>query len=79
MSAEVIINSFRVCGISVNPDGFEDDLIHSIKPGQVADSAAPLIAAEMAQLASLSEVDDSEDPFLSCDELEEDEATIEDD
>ena len=70
---------FRVCGISVNSYGSEDDLIHCIKPGQVPDSTAPFIAVEKSQLASLSEVDDSEDPFLSCDELKEDEATIEDD
>ena len=41
VSLEVFVNSFKVCGISVSPDGSEDYLIHCTKPGQVAECIAP--------------------------------------
>ena len=43
VSSDVICKSFRVCGISINPDGSEDGEIHSIKDGQIAAEAAPII------------------------------------
>ena len=47
------------------------NLIHCIKPGIIAESAAAAIAAETANLASIQNQDGDEDPFLDCDELEE--------
>ena len=45
MTTEVIKKSFKACGISVHLDGSEDNLIHCIKPGKIAESAAAAIAA----------------------------------
>ena len=36
VSAEVIIKSFKTCGISVNTDGSEDAQVHCLKPEGVA-------------------------------------------
>ena len=77
VTSEVIMNSFKACGIAVAVDGSEDHMIHCTKPGQVAHSAAPTIAAGTG--SALTTQDIGEDPFLSCDDLEEDEAVIEDD
>ena len=33
---DVVIKSFKACGISNNTDGSEDDMIHCLKPGEVA-------------------------------------------
>ena len=41
VSTELIIKSFKVCGISVAVDGTEDDQIHCLKPGGTASEAAP--------------------------------------
>ena len=51
------------------------NLILCTKPGQVAKSAAPVLADETAVL----DEEDCKDPFLPCDELEEDETVIDDD
>ena len=40
VATEVIINSFKLCGISVETDSMEDGLVHCIKPGRVAADAA---------------------------------------
>ena len=50
-----------------------------VKKKKIAKSAAAAIAAETANLASIQNKDGDEDPFLDCDELEEDETVIEDD
>ena len=79
VTTEVIKKSFKACGISVLLDGSEDNLIHCIKPGNIAESAAAAIASETANLACIQNQDGDEDPFLDCDEPEEDETVIEDD
>ena len=33
VTTEVIVNSFKLCGISSNTDGSEDGSIHCLKPG----------------------------------------------
>ena len=49
MPEDVVRKSFKVCGISVRPDGIEDSEIHCLKSGQVAD-AASLIVQQIAAL-----------------------------
>ena len=49
------MNSFRACGISMG--GSENDLIHCTKPGQVTESAAPVLPTEDR---------DCEDSFFRC-------------
>ena len=44
LKSDVIINSFKVCGVSLATDGSEDRLIHCQKPGEVAAEAASDIA-----------------------------------
>ena len=83
VTTDVVIKSFKACGISNNTDGSEDDMIHCLKPGEVAHSAAETIARETAQLNNPVEEDD-EDPFVGIDddfgvEMEEDETIIDDD
>ena len=81
---DVVIKSFKACGISNNTDGSEDDMIHCLKPGEVAHSTAETVARETAQLNN-PVVDDDEDPFMGIDdddfgvEVEEDETIIDDD
>ena len=52
------------------------NLIHCTKPGQVAESAAPVLAEETAKTYSVPDKEDRKDPFLSCDKLEENETTL---
>ena len=80
VSSEIIIRSFKNCGISVETDGSEGAQIHCIKPGQMAASAAADITTETAKLVAETNehtMDDDSDPFPS--DFEEDEAIIEDD
>ena len=57
----------------------EVSLIHCTKPGQVAESAAPVLAEETAKTYSVPDEENYKD-FLRCyDELEEDETAIDDD
>ena len=78
--ATEVINSFKVCGISVETDGTEDGLVHCIKPGGVAADAAAEILAETGTLIAGSNKDlDDSDPFASDEELEDDETCIDDD
>ena len=80
VATEVIINSFKVCGISVETDGTEDGLVHCIKPGGVAADATAEISAETAALIAGSNKDlDDSDTFASDEELEDDETCIDDD
>ena len=80
VTTEVIVNSFKVCGISSNTDGSEDGSIHCLKPGQVAHSASDAIATETIRLNSTTPSCSVEsDPFDEVDaEMEEDESVIED-
>ena len=41
---DVVIKSFKACGISNNTDGSEDNMIHCLKPGEVAHRAAETVA-----------------------------------
>ena len=56
----------------------EDHLVKCIQAGKVTENAAPAIASETEKMAAISTYSD-EDPFLDCDELEEDEAVIDHD
>ena len=84
VTTDVVIKSFKACGISNNTDGSEDDMIHCLKPGEVAHSAAETVAKETAQQNN-PVADDDEDPFMGIDdedfgvEMEEDETIIDDD
>ncbi len=55
-----------VCGISSNTDGSQDGQIHSLKPGQVAHSAADTIEKETARLNLATDVE-ADDPFADLD------------
>ena len=78
VTREVIVNSFKSCGISVETDGSEDGQIHCIKPGQVAADAAATIQSETARLSTPTEDESDSDPFLDLDELEDDETVVDD-
>ena len=84
VTTDVVIKSFTACGISNNTDGSEDDMIHCLKPGEVAHSAAETAARETAQLNN-PVADDNEDLFMGIDDddfgvkMEEDETIIDDD
>ena len=83
VKSDVIINSFKVCGISVATDGSEDGLIHCLKPGEVAAEAASDMARLTSALQNSEESDD--DPFSGLDsdedqeEIETNEILVEDD
>ena len=74
----MIINSFKVCSISVDTDGLEDSLIYCTKPGEVAADAAAEISAETATLLQDDKNILDVDPFVSDEEFEEDETVIDD-
>ena len=80
VSSEVIINSFRISGIALNPNGSEDEEICCLREGEVAVMAMEDIRR---QTAALSERDDDEDPFAGLtedeEELETNELVVEDD
>ena len=73
---EVVIKSFRVCGISVNTDGSEDGEIHCIKEGEIGAEASPIIAEKTASLFE-DWLEDDCDPFAESD-LEEDDEKLAD-
>lgn len=81
VTTEVVIHSFKACGISNNTNGDEDGMIHCLKPGETANSAADTIAQETAVLNNpVVRLAADEDPFLDIDTgSEEDEAIIDDD
>ena len=62
VTTEVIINSFKVCGISVD-DSSEHSLTHCIKPGAVAADATAEISTVTATLLDDNEDDLDTDPF----------------
>ena len=76
VTTDVIIKSFRVCGISVKTDGSEDGEIHNLKKGQITAEALPITAEKTASLLEAAEEDNS-DSFTECD-LEEDEDELAD-
>ncbi len=82
VTTEVIVNSFLVCGLSSNTYGSQDRQIHSLKPGQVAHSAADTIEKETARLNLATDVE-ADDPFADLDagvhDEEEDEECMIDD
>ena len=59
-------------------DGSEDQPIRYIQASEAAEKAAPVIASEMEQMAVTS-IPYDEDPFLDCDDLEENDAVTQDD
>ena len=69
--SEVIINSFQVSGIALNPNGSEDKGIRCLGEGEVAAAAKKNIRRQSAALAQRG---DDEDPFAG---LSEDEAELE--
>ena len=85
VTAEVVINSFKSCGITVKVDGSEDKEIDCIKDGGVAADTFEDISQKTAALFSCeAEIDDCEhDPFEDVaedeEELEDNELVIEDD
>ena len=74
VTSNVIRKSFRVCGISVNPDGSEEGEIHSIKDGEIAAEATTIIREKTASLLEATDDDDS-NPFGSDIEKDDDELT----
>ena len=80
VTSDVIRKSFRVCGISVNPDGSEDCDIHTIKEGEIAAAASPVIQEQTETLLAATE----DDPFYDSDvaededELADNEAAVDD-
>ena len=77
VTAEVVIKSFRVYGISVKTDGSEDGEIHCIKEGQAAAEVSHTIAEKAVSLFEDATEDDNCDPFSESD-LEEDEDELAD-
>ena len=85
VTTDVIVKSFRTCGITVNVDGSEDNEIHCLKAGEAAHAAASLISdatSKMLDLAGEVESDD-EDLFADIDseddeELENNEILVDD-
>ena len=63
----VVIQSFEASGISNNTDRSEDNMIHYLKPGEVAHSAAGTVAKETTQPNNTVACDD-EHSFISIDD-----------
>lgn len=84
VQVEVVIKSFRSCGIAVQVDGSEDKEIHCIQDGGVAAVAFEDISSSTAALLASceGESDSDGDPFKDIDEdeaeLEENEVVIDD-
>lgn len=84
VTTEVVIKSFRVCGISVSTDGSQDGEIHCVKEGEIAAEALPIIAEKTASLFEVpSEEDYDGDPFADVtsddeDELADNETAVDD-
>ncbi len=73
VSTEVVMKS---CSISSNTDGSEDNMIHCLKPGELA---VDVVAKETAKINSNAaiDLDEDSDPFSDI-SSEEDETQIED-
>ena len=82
LSTDIILKSFRVCGISVDVDSSGDSDIHCLKEGGVAAGAREDITTETASLLSgRRDSDDDADPFTVSEdeeELEANETVLED-
>ena len=81
VSEDVVRKSFRVCGITVNPDGSEDSEISCLKENGVAYDARCKIELETAVFEQGEQVE-SGDPFADEedeDELEENEIVVHED
>ena len=80
VSSEVIINSFCVSGIALNPNGSEDKETCCLREGEVAAAAKEDIRR---QSAALAQRDDDKDSFAGLSEEEEElqtnELVVEDD
>jgi hypothetical protein len=68
ISTDVVQKSFRVCGISVKPDGTEDGEISCIKEGGITSQAKAIIEQETSKLMTV-DVDNDTDPFADLDGL----------
>jgi hypothetical protein len=81
VTTEVIINSFKVCGISVACDGSEDGLIHCLKPGEIGAEALPEISKLTGEMLNENLSDNLSDFEVAEDdeELAENELIIEED
>ena len=81
VSKDIIHKSFRMCGITVKPDGSEDSEISFLKEEEVARDTRCEIELRTAALEQGEQVD-SGDPFANEeneDELEENEIVVNDD
>jgi len=82
VNQDIVIKSFRCCGISVKVDGTEYKEHHCIKDGGIAAEAiAEISQCTAARLATDESDSESDDPFEDIDEDEGglEEAVIEDD
>ena len=68
---EVIVKSFRCCGITVKVDGSEDKEIHCIKDGGIAADAFAEISRSTAALL-VSDEAGSDDPIADASEPDDD-------
>ena len=73
VQVEVVIKSFRSCGIAVQVNGSEDKEIHRIQDGGIAAEAFEDISRSTATLLASHEreSDGDDDPFKDIDEDEE--------
>ena len=76
VSREVIVKSFRVCGISVAIDSSKDDEIHCLKDGEVASGARTEVEEKTRLLHEPVDLE-SADPFADIADIEEDEDELE--
>ena len=72
LSTELIQESFRFCGISVNVDGSEGTEIYCLKAGEVAPWAA-LVIPDFTRKLLQEDESNEEDPFASVDEEDKEE------
>uniref|UniRef100_A0A1X7UQJ6 DDE-1 domain-containing protein n=2 Tax=Amphimedon queenslandica TaxID=400682 RepID=A0A1X7UQJ6_AMPQE len=63
VTKEVIIKSLEVCGISVSTDGSEEDKIHCVKVGEIAETAMEEIQSKTRVLNDPHDLDYDIDPF----------------
>ena len=73
VTTDIIVRSFRSCGISVNIDGSEDSFIHCLKPGEAAYAAADRIKDATSKMLEVGEEESDEDPFADIDSEDEEE------
>ena len=69
VSTEVVVKSFKACGIAVATDGSEDGQIHCLKESEVGAEAAREISKLTAEMFTRGDDgEDDRDHFASCDE-----------